>query len=159
MGQNNSIPENLIPDTVETLHYEVRKHAKILSEIGTLTYEDFQNSLSELNGLYVDIQIFFYWKESILNTSSICSSRKCIDSGGKQLVFAVKKGTDSTLVWKATVRIACVKVDPGSRQIDSYKLINLKQFLRVFQTFQSHLDAMITSENQRVFSENWVQEQ
>ena len=33
-----------------------------------------------------------------------------LDTNGKQLVFAVKKGTDSSFLWKATVRIACVKI-------------------------------------------------
>ena len=33
-----------------------------------------------------------------------------LDANGKQLVFAVKKGTDSTALWKGTVRVACVKV-------------------------------------------------
>lgn len=77
-------------------------------------------------------------------------SRKCLDSSGKQLVFAVKKGTDATMLWKATVQIACVKVDPESRQIESYKFLNLKQFLRVFKTFQSHLQVMVSSEKQQV---------
>ncbi|XP_037030561.1 RING finger protein 141-like [Bradysia coprophila] len=126
MGQSNSISE-AIPETVEQLNYEVKKHAQIFSEIGTLNYDDFQKCLSELNEL----------------------SRKCLDSSGKQLVFAVKKGTDATMLWKATVQIACVKVDPESRQIESYKFLNLKQFLRVFKTFQSHLQVMISSEKQQ----------
>lgn len=77
-------------------------------------------------------------------------SRKCLDSSGKQLVFAVKKGTDATMLWKATVQIACVKVDPESKQIESYKFLSLKQFLRVFKTFQSHLQVMVSSEKQQV---------
>ena len=32
------------------------------------------------------------------------------DSRGKQLQFVVKKGTDDTFLWKATVRIRCYKV-------------------------------------------------
>ena len=37
-----------------------------------------------------------------------------LDANGKQLVFAVKKGTDSTALWKGTVRVACVKVSRNS---------------------------------------------
>ena len=55
----------------------------------------------------------------------------CMDSNGKQLVFAVKKGTDSTLLWKGTVRIACVKLDPVTKKVDTYRFLNLGEFLRV----------------------------
>lgn len=75
-------------------------------------------------------------------------SRKCLDTNGKITVFAVKKGSDQSILWKATVRIACVKCDPESNRIESYKLINLKQFLKVFNTFQSHLEAMSSCEEQ-----------
>lgn len=57
------------------------------------------------------------------------------------------------MLWKATVQIACVKVDPDSRQIESYKFLSLKQFLRVFKTFQSHLQVMVSSERQQVDTE------
>lgn len=46
-------------------------------------------------------------------------------------MFAVKKGTDATLLWKATVKIACVKLDPTTKKIESCKLLNLPQFLKV----------------------------
>jgi hypothetical protein len=54
-----------------------------------------------------------------------------MDSNGRQLVFGVKKGTASSLLWKGTVRIACVKVDPITKKIDTYRLLNLSEFLRV----------------------------
>ena len=58
-------------------------------------------------------------------------SKQCTDSSGRQLIFAVKKGTDSTLLWKGTVRIACVKIDPITKKVDTYRLLNLSEFLRV----------------------------
>lgn len=51
MGQTQSITENLIPNTLDTVQFEVIKHARVLSEIGQLTYEDFQKCLQELNEL------------------------------------------------------------------------------------------------------------
>lgn len=63
-------------------------------------------------------------------------------------IFAVKKGSDQSFLWKATVRIACVKCDPASNRIESYKLINLREFLKVFNTFQRHLEAMSSCEEQ-----------
>lgn len=75
-------------------------------------------------------------------------SRKCLDSNGKVTIFAVKKDSDQSFLWKATVRIACVKCDPASNRIENYKLINLREFLKVFNTFQRHLEAMSTCEEQ-----------
>lgn len=124
MGQKTST----ITDTASTINYEVQRHTKLLSELGTLKYEEFQKCLAELNAL----------------------SRKCIDSNGKQLVFAVSKGTDDTLLWKATVKIACVKVDPETRHVDNYKLLNLKEFLQVWKTFHTHVQSMNASEKQQV---------
>lgn len=79
--------------------------------------------------------------------SLACRSRKCIDSTHHQLVFALKKGTDTTIFWKATVRIACVKVQLQPRRIEQYRLLNLKQFLSVFRTFEMHINALIRSED------------
>lgn len=75
-------------------------------------------------------------------------SRKCLDSNGKVTIFAVKKGSDQSFLWKATVRIACVKCDPETNRIENYKLINLREFLKVFNTFQTHLEAMSSCEEQ-----------
>lgn len=132
MGQQvSSLPQKILPnDTVDSLQFEIKKQAQIFSEIGSLSYEDFQKCLADLNNL----------------------SRKCLDPNGKQLVFAVKKGTDSSVLWKGTVRIACVKVDPITKKVECYKLLNLKQFLQVFRTFQTNLHAMVTVETQRIRS-------
>lgn len=55
MGQisssSNSSPEHIIPDTVGVIQDEVLRHARVLTEIATLTYEDFQLCLGELNAL------------------------------------------------------------------------------------------------------------
>ncbi|XP_055371120.1 RING finger protein 141-like [Condylostylus longicornis] len=128
MGQTGS-HDNTTNNVVDDLQIELIKHAKIFSEIGALSYDDFKKCLEELNEL----------------------SRKCLDTNGKQLIFLIKKGTDTSMFWKATVRIACIKVDPSTRKIENYKFLNLKQFLCVFKTFQSHLESLLSSEeNQRV---------
>lgn len=54
----------------------------------------------------------------------------------------MKKGTDSTILWKGTVRIGCVKIDPATSSVESYRLINLAEFLQVFKTLQGHVDCM-----------------
>ncbi|XP_059609473.1 RING finger protein 141-like [Phlebotomus argentipes] len=126
MGQNSSIPDQLMHNkVVDNVHLEIVKHTKVFTEIGQLTYDEFQECVRDLNEL----------------------SRKCIDSQGNQLVFAVKRGTDNSVLWKATVQIACVKVEVLTRKIESYKLLNLKQFLTVFRTFRSHVETLIAVEN------------
>lgn len=122
MGQN---PSSTLDSTLDTVHYEFRKHTKVFSEINNLDYTDFLKCILELNEL----------------------SRKCVDSGQHQLVFALKKGTDTTFLWKATVRIACVKVRLRPRKIEQFRLLNLKQFLSVFRTFETHITALIRSED------------
>uniref|UniRef100_A0A182IZM9 RING-type domain-containing protein n=1 Tax=Anopheles atroparvus TaxID=41427 RepID=A0A182IZM9_ANOAO len=130
-GQASSISHKILPaDTVDSLHFEIKKQVHIFSEINNLAYEDFQKCLADLNRL----------------------SRKCLDPSGKQLVFAVKKGTDNSILWKRTVRIACVKIDPETRKIDCFKLLTLQQFLQVFRTFQTNLHAMVTVESARIHS-------
>lgn len=110
MGQLPSTDH--IPETVENVQGEICRQARMITEIATLTYDEFQKLISDLNTM----------------------SKHCTDPSGKVLVFAVKKGTDSTVLWKGTVRIACVKVDRESRKVESYRLLNLSEFLKVFNT-------------------------
>lgn len=53
MGQTvgTQSPETIIENTVDTIQYEFGKHAQSLKEIGSLTYEEFNNSLTSLNDL------------------------------------------------------------------------------------------------------------
>jgi hypothetical protein len=57
------------------------------------------------------------------------------------LIFAVKKGTDSTVFWKATVQIACVKIDSSTQKVSTYRLLNLYEFLKVFKTLKCQSSA------------------
>lgn len=56
MGQSVATPSttesgSIIEDTVDTINYEIRKHAQSLKEINSLTYEEFNSCLSNLNDL------------------------------------------------------------------------------------------------------------
>ncbi|KAK8401063.1 hypothetical protein O3P69_002683 [Scylla paramamosain] len=112
MGQNNS--SNPLRENLESLHNQMMKHAGADYDIATtttLTYDQFLTYITQLN--------------------QICREYK--DSEGHMLVFAVKKGTDSTVFWKATVRIACVKLNTTTNKVQSYRLLNIRQFLQVFR--------------------------
>ena len=51
MGQAQSTSECAITDALDAAHMQVVRHAKVLSEINSLTYEDFKTCLNALNEL------------------------------------------------------------------------------------------------------------
>ncbi len=109
-----------ISQGLSQLQGEVRRQARSLQQVSNITYDSFLSSISDLNEI----------------------SSHFLDSNGKQLVFAVKKGSDSSFLWKATVRIACVKIDSSSKNIDSYRCLNLKQYLRVYNSLKTQSAAV-----------------
>lgn len=126
MGQSSSnATEKFLPGTVDIVHEEIYRHARFISEIALLSYEDFLNDLGKLNKL----------------------SQQCLDTGEQKIIFAVKKGTDKTVLWKGTVRIACVKIDPETKKVHSYRLLSLVEFLRVLKTLQCQLSAVEQSQS------------
>lgn len=122
MGQTVSTScKDFIPDAIGSVQFQIRKHSKIFSDINDMTYENFKKSIDELNEL----------------------SRKCIDNSGNQLIFAICKGSDQIQwLWKATIKIACVSINPTSRKILNIKVINLKQFLHIFRTMVTNIEAI-----------------
>ncbi|KAF2901725.1 hypothetical protein ILUMI_04453 [Ignelater luminosus] len=122
MGHNASsqFHEFVTPFVSQLLNDESTANTLISSEINSMTYEEFTKTLGELNLL----------------------SKKCLDSSGNQLVFAVKKGTDSTVFWKATVQVACVKINSETKKVETYRLLNLNEFLRVFKTLKCQYSAV-----------------
>ena len=95
-------------------------HYRSYKEIANLSYDDFLDNVTELNEI----------------------SSQFLDSNGKSLVFAVKKGTDRSALWKGTVRIACCKVDSETKEVESYRLLTLKQFLAIFKSLQTQTAAL-----------------
>lgn len=52
MGQSTSTsPEKFIPDSVEVVHDEIFRHARLISEIALMSYEEFLNDIDKLNSL------------------------------------------------------------------------------------------------------------
>ncbi|KRT82390.1 zinc finger protein [Oryctes borbonicus] len=124
MGQN---PSTQVQDFVSTSFAKaISDESSLLinEEIFELNYDEFLKKLGELNKL----------------------SKKYLDTSGKQLLFAVKKGTDSTVFWKASVQIACIKIDPQTSTLNTYRLLNLREFLQVFKTLKCQYSAVQQSE-------------
>ncbi|KAK5643201.1 hypothetical protein RI129_007046 [Pyrocoelia pectoralis] len=111
MGHNASSQLNFVS---QLLKDESTSQTLISDEIQEISYESFLKLLGELNIL----------------------TKNCLDSSGKQLVFAVKRGTDCTVFWKATVQIACVKFNIDTQKVNSYRLLTLSEFLRVFKSLK-----------------------
>ncbi|GJQ65223.1 hypothetical protein Trydic_g7356 [Trypoxylus dichotomus] len=136
MGQN---PSTQMQDFVSTSFVKAisdESPSLITEEIFEINYEEFLEKLGELNKL----------------------SKKYLDSSGKQLLFAVKKGTDSTVFWKASVQIACVKIDPETKALNTYRLLNLREFLQVFKTLKCQYSAVQQSENSKASTSTLFQD-
>ncbi|KAF2359205.1 Zinc finger C3HC4 RING-type, partial [Trinorchestia longiramus] len=122
---NTAIRPSSAADLADSATHQLRGHLRCLHDqlmqqagadydiatATTLSYSQFLSYITRLN--------------------EIC--RRYADADGRVLVFAVKKGSDSSFLWKATVRIACVKYDPATRRTESYRLLTIRQFLQVFR--------------------------
>ncbi|XP_014677390.1 PREDICTED: RING finger protein 141-like isoform X2 [Priapulus caudatus] len=108
---NSSLAE---PITVSSIQEILFHHAGTLKRLATLTYEDFLGSVEELN----KITLHLY------------------EPNGKKLCFAVKNGTDDSVLWKGTVRIRCVKMNGST--VESSRLLNLRQFVNFYNVIKQH---------------------
>lgn len=115
MGQSSSGDSRVLMEW----RADVQRQATSIKDLALMSYEDFVGAVKELNKI----------------------SQTFIDANGKRLIFAVKRGTDSSLLWKATVKVGCVRVDVESKQIDSYRLLNLRQFLQVYKMISIQMNA------------------
>lgn len=81
--------------------------------------------------------------------------RKCVDKDGYQTVFVIHKNSSNIQwLWKATVKIAIVTVHTETREIKKIKMINLKQFLHLFKTMTTNVEAMSASEEHQRSANN-----
>ena len=124
-GLHLGLESTSVSQGLSQLQGEVLRQTRSLQQVSHLTYEGFLASITELNEI----------------------SGHFLDANGKQLVFAVKKGSDTSFLWKATVRVACVKIDASSKAIDSYRCLNLKQYLRVYNSLRTQSAAVKSSRN------------
>ena len=107
-GDLEPSPSNLaLSEGISQIRGEVARQSRNLHQLTGTTYETFLSSVQELNEI----------------------AEHFLDSNGKQLVFTVKKGSDGTVFWKATVRVAIVKIDAHTKQIDTYRCGKLHMWL------------------------------
>ncbi|XP_005097059.1 RING finger protein 141 [Aplysia californica] len=60
-------------------------------------------------------------------------TRSFTDRAGKQLRFLIKRGTDTTFLWKGTIRIRCLKINTSTSVIESSRLLTLRQFVVTYK--------------------------
>ena len=99
-GELETSPSNLaLSQGLSQIRGEVARQSRSLHQLTGTSYEAFLSSVQELNEI----------------------AGHFLDSNGKQLVFAVKKGTDTSVFWKAIVRVAIVKIDAETKEVDTYR--------------------------------------
>jgi len=91
---------------------DIRKQAMDAKRIATLSWPEFVNCINGLNE----------------------KCKRMVDDQGKHLVFAVRKGSTETYIWKATVQICCMKFNTITKKPETFKLMNLPKFLRVYSS-------------------------
>ncbi|KAG1676684.1 RING finger protein 141 [Nymphon striatum] len=90
---------------LKKLQEDLQNQTTPMKEIALITFDEFSDKIKELNTI----------------------SKIVIDDHDKQLIFSIKKGSDSSIFWKKTVKIACIKVDRQTNSIDSARLLSLAQ--------------------------------
>jgi hypothetical protein len=124
VGRLGNSVSSAISYSVDRIQGELARQTRSYKEIANLTYEEFLENVSQLNGI----------------------SQHFLDDNGKVLVFAVKKGTDSSSFWKGTVKVACCKVDAETKSADSLRLLNLKEFLSVHKSIQAQSSILLSEQ-------------
>jgi hypothetical protein len=119
MGQSTSLEmhngKERLSNEFDFLHEQIRKHSLTLRQLTTLTYDELQSKINELNDL----------------------SSRFVDCNGKQLVFELNfdfRNDAPPVLWKGLVRVRCMKTNPRTRSVERYRDLNLKQFLQVYNT-------------------------
>lgn len=116
MGQTASTGGDSSPVNFSAIHSGLLRHASTLREVTSLTYDEFIRAIQEVNKI----------------------SLRFTDEHEKYLIFKVKPGSDTTMLWKGTVRVDCVKVDK-SDNIESVRQLNIRQFLQARKVILSQM--------------------
>ncbi|OWF42947.1 RING finger protein 141-like [Mizuhopecten yessoensis] len=118
MGQGKSFPD---PEkTVGLMHGKLKLHLGVITKIAKLSYEDLIQSVKDINELTTTFT----------------------DHKGKQLLFSVEAGTDTTIFWKHTIRICCQKVNTRRNVIESSRILKLRQYIEVYSEITDQVSSL-----------------
>ncbi|XP_074660212.1 RING finger protein 141-like [Tubulanus polymorphus] len=127
MGQENSQIRRIAPTQLVVLAEKLHHQADTLRQVATLTYEQFLMSVEELNQII----------------ESFCESSE------QQLLIAVKKGSDDSIIWKGTVRIHCLKVDKDTGVVRNKRVLNLRQYIRLHEEISRQAQSVTSDPEQK----------
>jgi len=100
-------------------HEAILRHAEELRKLATLSYSDFIATVEHLNLV----------------------AEHHVDPQGKRLMFAIRSNSADSILWKATVRIDCYKVNCRSCQIETTRILTLHEFIALYNQIILHIDS------------------
>jgi len=89
----------------------------MLRKLATLSYSDFIANVEHLNLV----------------------SEQHVDPQGKRLMFAIRPNSADTIMWKATVRIDCYKVNCRMCNIETTRILTLQEFIALYHQIILHI--------------------
>ncbi|RUS76608.1 hypothetical protein EGW08_015617, partial [Elysia chlorotica] len=121
MGQNPSMTSSYAADgDVSQVQTRLQAQLNILKSLAKVSHKEVLSCIAELNAV----------------------TRSFTDRSGKQLRFMVRRGTDTTFFWKATIRIACIKVNTTANTVESSRLLTLRQFVVIYREITEQVAAL-----------------
>ncbi|KAH9500559.1 hypothetical protein Btru_072272 [Bulinus truncatus] len=99
---------------------ELVAHFNIIKSLATVSHKDIVDCIEKLNTV----------------------TRSFTDRAGKQLSFLIQPGTDTTFLWKGTIRICCLKINTSNAEVESSRLLTLRQFVVTYKEIIDQVSAL-----------------
>ncbi|XP_034031736.1 RING finger protein 141 [Thalassophryne amazonica] len=100
------------------------KHAGLVRDSGSLTYEEFLARVAELNDV----------------TAKLAVGQQ------KHLLFEVQPGSDASALWKVAVRVVCTKINKETGIVETSRIMNLYQFIQLYRDITSQAAEVLSAE-------------
>ncbi|KAK6972769.1 RING finger protein 141, partial [Biomphalaria glabrata] len=122
MGQaTSSIPSE---SDLGQFNNKLVTHFNIIKSLATVSHKDIVDCIEQLNTV----------------------TKSFTDRAGKQLRFLIQEGTDTTFIWKGTIRICCLKINTSNSEIESKRLLTLRQFVATYKEIIDQVSALSTAD-------------
>ncbi|KAF7699008.1 RING finger protein 141 [Silurus meridionalis] len=110
------------------------RHAGLVRDSSSLTYEEFLANLAELNEVTAKLAV----------------------GQPKHLLFEVQTGSDASALWKVAVRIVCTKINKQDGIVEASRIMNLYQFIQLYKDITSQAAEVLTAGGSMASSSSWV---
>jgi len=97
------------------------RNAELWRKLATLSYSDFIANVEHLNLV----------------------AEQHVDPLGKRLMFAIRPNSTDTIMWKATARINCYKVNCRSCSIETTRILTLNEFVALYHQIILHINSAL----------------